>query len=157
MHLDRAPGPPWTTWTGPAVGAWITQIKKGFEIMPIKALRPCKASGCPELTSGRYCPAHGEYEKAVERGYDTRRGSTAERGYGGRWQRAREAHLRHYPLCVNCLRNGRTEPGTVVDHIKPHRGDMKLFWDSSNWQSLCQPCHDSWKQSQEKAGAFYVS
>ena len=21
---------------------------------------------------------------------------------------------------------------TVVDHIKPHRGDMKLFWDRGN-------------------------
>ena len=22
------------------------------------------------------------------------------------------------------------------------RGDQTLFWDESNWQSLCQPCHD---------------
>ena len=86
----------------------------------------------------------------MQRKYDTRRGSTAERGYGSRWQRAREMHLSNYPLCVECLRQGRTTAATVVDHIKPHRGDMHLFWDRSNWQSLCQPCHDSWKQSQEK-------
>jgi 5-methylcytosine-specific restriction protein A len=35
----------------------------------------------------------------------------------------------------------------VVDHIVPHRGDKKLFWDSSNWQALCdgqtgRGCHD---------------
>ena len=30
----------------------------------------------------------------------------------------------------------------VVDHIIPHRGDQKLFWDQNNWQSLCKSCHD---------------
>lgn len=30
----------------------------------------------------------------------------------------------------------------VVDHIKPHRGDKVLFWDSANWQPLCKECHD---------------
>ena len=29
---------------------------------------------------------------------------------------------------------------------------MKLFWDRANWQSLCKPCHDSWKQRLEKSG-----
>ncbi|MGN8738508.1 HNH endonuclease signature motif containing protein [Bilifractor sp. HCP3S3_D3] len=33
-------------------------------------------------------------------------------------------------------------PATVVDHIVPHRGDPKLFWDRSNWQALCKRCHD---------------
>lgn len=32
---------------------------------------------------------------------------------------------------------------TVVDHIKPHRGDQKLFWDRGNWQALCKSCHDN--------------
>ena len=31
---------------------------------------------------------------------------------------------------------------TVVDHIIPHRGDQKLFWDQNNWQALCKSCHD---------------
>ncbi|WP_197457685.1 HNH endonuclease signature motif containing protein, partial [Snodgrassella sp. CFCC 13594] len=39
---------------------------------------------------------------------------------------------------------------TVVDHIKPHCGDMKLFWNRNNWQSLCKGCHDSIKQAEEK-------
>jgi 5-methylcytosine-specific restriction protein A len=30
---------------------------------------------------------------------------------------------------------------TEVDHIIPHKGDMKLFWDSDNWQGLCKSCH----------------
>jgi 5-methylcytosine-specific restriction endonuclease McrA len=37
-----------------------------------------------------------------------------------------------------------------VDHITPHRGDLKLFWQRSNWQALCTPCHSGRKQSQEK-------
>ena len=37
---------------------------------------------------------------------------------------------------------------TVVDHIVPHRGDQKLFWDKSNWQPLCKACHDrkTWRE-----------
>ena len=31
---------------------------------------------------------------------------------------------------------------TVVDHIKPHRGEQKLFWDRSNWQPLCEHHHN---------------
>lgn len=38
--------------------------------------------------------------------------------------------------------NGRYVRATVVDHIKPHRGDQRLFWDEDNWQALCKECHD---------------
>jgi len=59
-------------------------------------------------------------------------------------QRARTAFLRDHPLCTGraCVENGRVTPATVVDHKTPHRGDMALFWDRSNWQSLCKTCHD---------------
>ena len=43
-------------------------------------------------------------------------------------------------------------PATVVDHIVPHKGDMALFWDKSNWQGLCAHCHNSHKQRREKSG-----
>ena len=73
---------------------------------------------------------------------DTRPGST-ERGYGSKWQRARRAYLSKHPLCVLCKANGRDEEARHVDHIIPHRGDMKLFWDESNWMSLCVPHHNA--------------
>jgi 5-methylcytosine-specific restriction endonuclease McrA len=38
----------------------------------------------------------------------------------------------------------------VVDHVVAHRGDHQKFWDPDNWQSLCQPHHDSAKQRQER-------
>ena len=37
----------------------------------------------------------------------------------------------------------------VCDHIKPHRGDPRLFWDRSNLQCLCKEHHDSVKQQLE--------
>lgn len=38
----------------------------------------------------------------------------------------------------------------VVDHIVPHRGDEKLFWDESNWQALCKRCHDSKTMTEDR-------
>jgi len=78
--------------------------------------------------------------------------SSAKRGYGYKWQKAREGYLRSHPLCIRCKDNGRVEPATVVDHKVPHKNDMKLFWDKSNWQPLCKHCHDSYKQRLEKSG-----
>ncbi len=80
------------------------------------------------------------------------RGSAASRGYNARWRKARATHLAKHPLCVRCEKEGRVTAATVVDHIVPHCGDSKLFWDTSNWQSLCKPHHDGAKQSEEKTG-----
>lgn len=95
-----------------------------------------------------------------------RRGSSTQRGYGYRWQLAREWHLREHPFCCMCSTHERPVPATVVDHIDPPRlgeakesGDplrikaaWKLFWQRANWQSLCKTCHDSAKQRLEKSG-----
>ena len=62
--------------------------------------------------------------------------------YDRRWRKARELFLQSNPLCVMCQDASMIEPATVVDHIKPHRGDQDLFWNQSNWQALCKSCHD---------------
>lgn len=80
------------------------------------------------------------------------RKSAAERGYNYRWQRYRESFLRKHPLCVYCQRRGRVTAATVVDHIVPHQGDSKLFWDKNNHQGLCATCHSAVKQAEEKSG-----
>lgn len=36
----------------------------------------------------------------------------------------------------------RLRPSQVVDHIIPHKGNMALFWDSTNWQAMHKECHD---------------
>ena len=79
----------------------------------------------------------------VKRTLDRQRPSAARRGYGPRWRRARAAYLARHPLCVWCLAEGRVEPATTVDHIVPHRGDQKLFWDEANWAAMCKHCHDA--------------
>ena len=40
------------------------------------------------------------------------------------------------------MAEGKYVKATVVDHIIPHRGDQKLFWDRGNWQALCKRHHD---------------
>ncbi|HYD79464.1 MAG TPA: HNH endonuclease [Paucimonas sp.] len=77
--------------------------------------------------------------------------TSAERGYDRRWRKARERFLQEHPLCVYCEAQGMTTAASVVDHRIPHRGDTILFWDKSNWQSLCKPCHDGRKQREEAA------
>jgi 5-methylcytosine-specific restriction protein A len=91
-------------------------------------------SRVPELRSG---------------GWRTDKMTTAERGYGAKWQRARDNYLRLHPLCVMCEAEGRVKVATVVDHRTPHRGDQVLFWDESQWQSLCATHHSSDKQRSE--------
>ena len=114
----------------------------GF-FMPNAAPKPCRHHGCSKLVhDGAYCVAHKRTKQIYS---EVRRGSSNERGYGYKWQQAREHFLRAHPLC-QCpeCREGmlRLLPATVVDHIIPHKGDMKLFWDSSNWQAMSKICHD---------------
>mgnify|MGYP007071604220 CR=1 FL=1 len=78
------------------------------------------------------------------------RPSANARGYDNRWQKARLSYLKRNPICVRCKDRGRAEAATVVDHITPHKGDARLFWDRSNWQPLCKACHDRKTASEDK-------
>jgi 5-methylcytosine-specific restriction enzyme A len=62
--------------------------------------------------------------------------------YGWRWQKYRKHYIAHHPLCAICEAEGRIEPATVVDHIKPHNLDAALFWDPDNHRALSKRCHD---------------
>ncbi len=75
--------------------------------------------------------------------------TSTQRGYGYRWQQARARYLSDNPLCAYCDQTGRTTTANVVDHKVPHHGDQKLFWDETNWQPLCKPCHDTVKAREE--------
>lgn len=69
------------------------------------------------------------------------RENSTQRGYGYAWQQYRAGFLKQHPLCVDCLRQDRTVEATVVDHVRPHRGNQGLFWDAANQQALCESCH----------------
>ena len=110
--------------------------------MPRRAKLPCRHPGCPNLTEAGspYCEQHRTaHPNSMVSGV---RPSAAKRGYGHRWQKAREIYLHKHPLCERCKEEGRYVMATVVDHIYPHQGNQKLFWDENNWQALCKRCHD---------------
>ena len=69
-----------------------------------------------------------------------------------RWKRRRAAFLQANPLCRMCEAQGRTTLATVVDHVKPHKGDEALFFDEENWQGLCATDHSAAKQEIDKSG-----
>lgn len=107
--------------------------------MPIRPKRPCNKPGCRNLTTERYCEEHA---KLYQQQQDRERGTAYQRGYNNRWRKARETYLKRNPLCRHCEDEGIVKAATVVDHIVPHRGDQKLFWDRDNWQPLCKQHHD---------------
>ena len=110
--------------------------------MPSAPARVCGSCGqafvgpCPTCTRAR----------------EQRRGSAAERGYGGRWRQQRAWFLARYGFCGDrpdglppvmsrCHDEGRVTPATQVDHVAPHRGDGGRFRDwRGNWQALCASC-----------------
>jgi hypothetical protein len=53
---------------------------------------------------------------------------------------------------VVCVDGKHERNAAVVDHIMPHRGDPRMFWDPRNLQTLAKWYHDSVKQSLEKRG-----
>lgn len=104
-----------------------------------KPLRPCNHAGCTTLTDDRLCDTH---KREYRREQDRWRGSASERGYTHQWHKARNRYLRDNPLCVHCKEDGIINEANVVDHIVPHKGNNELFWDESNWQSLCTRHHN---------------
>lgn len=98
----------------------------------MKPKKSCSFPGCGNTVElgVKWCEYH-------VRQYDKKRGSSYKRGYDARWQKARLLFLAEHPLCRFC-----GQAATVVDHIKPHRGDYDKFWDEDNWEALCTRCHN---------------
>lgn len=109
--------------------------------MPL--LKQCAYAGCFKLIPDgiRYCAKHAPIARDQEL-QRKRKGST-ERGYNYKWQKESKAFLKRNPLCEECKQRGLVTLAEVVDHIQPHKGDQKLFWNHDNWQALCKRCHDS--------------
>jgi 5-methylcytosine-specific restriction protein A len=106
--------------------------------MPNRAPRICP--WCHKATVGR-CPCRPKRKRAT----------AADRGYDAKWQMASRAYLVTHRRCKikgpSC--KGRA---TCVDHIMPHKGDMKLFWDRKNWQAACASCHS--RKTATKDGGY---
>lgn len=72
-----------------------------------------------------------------------------------RWRRLRKQQLARHPYCQCPHHKNEKVLAEVVDHIEPHKGDKRKFWNTRNLQSMTKSCHDSMKQSQERGGAGF--
>ena len=121
--------------------------------MPLKPGRPCRQPGCPHLANSQtgYCDQH---EEQAQRQADARRPNANQRGYNYRWQQYSKQYLTLHPLCAICQKKNPPviKAAQCVDHIIPHRGDPKLFWDPGNHQAACLTCNSEKAAIEE--GAF---
>ena len=72
------------------------------------------------------------------------------------WRRLREHQLALQPLCEFCLITEDITAAEVVDHKRKHDGNLDLFFDPSNLQSLCKHHHDSAKQMIERGKKVFT-
>lgn len=113
--------------------------------MALKPPKPCRHPGCNALTNAGYCPVHKPKK--------SRRESEAWHGMYSLpiWtDKLRPEQLFREPFCRVCAKRNMRTYATVVDHVIPHRGDMGLFADPGNLQSLCVQHHNA-KSAKEKA------
>ena len=111
--------------------------------MPDAAKTPCRARGCIGYAVAEgYCAKHRNYRADMAPPREYRRYHRLVS-----YQESRAAWLMTHPLCATC-----GEPGNVLDHITPHKGDRAKYFDQDNWQTLCKTCHDA-KTYAETRGA----
>lgn len=71
------------------------------------------------------------------------------------WQRLRERVLvrdRYTCQRPGCGRLIVERKQAIVHHKRPHKGDRRLFFDETNCEVTCKPCHDGEVQSAERRG-----
>ena len=101
----------------------------------------------------QFRPPGMKSKKAARAVYGKKRKSARKRGYTASWDAAAKAHRAGEPLCQYCLKlDGRVTAAALVDHLYPHKGNMRLFWDRIFWISSCRNCHDVMKQAVERQG-----
>ncbi len=96
------------------------------------------ACGC-SVPKGSRCIHEQARTTARQRVNDDKRGSAASRGYDHAWAKESKAFLAlsGNDLCA-C---GCGRPANMVDHKIAPKGDMRLFWDRSNWQPFNGLCN----------------
>ncbi len=111
--------------------------------MPMKPLKPCKHIGCNQLTRSTRCEEHTIHHKKETNKHIYNNRASYHHWYAKpSWKQLRTSMLIQHPLCASCLLTNTYTPSTIVDHIRPHKGDIHLFYDIDNLQTLCKRCHD---------------
>lgn len=112
-------------------------------------MQMCHYAGCDRICKDYYCSIHKpiiekqkqEREKKVSKTLfkNTKRRYSGEYNnlyHSAMWKALRKNHLIAFPRCAIC-----NAPATVVDHIQAHKGNLNLFMEANNLQSLCKSCH----------------
>jgi 5-methylcytosine-specific restriction protein A len=68
--------------------------------------------------------------------------TTKQRGYGADWKDLSERYRAQYPLCEDCLKEGKVTPSSEVHHIVPISDDPSLRLTWTNLVALCNNCHN---------------
>jgi len=90
--------------------------------------------GCAHLARGRRCPRHAVETEHARPNYALRRWYRTPQ-----WKALRARVLREQAYqCADC---GHVVAALEVDHLVKHEGNPRLFWDRTNVQALCRPCH----------------
>lgn len=76
-------------------------------------------------------------KKPQARTYRPKQKSAASKGYDSDWRKYRYRFLHYNPKCYRC--GSKSE---VVDHLRAHKGDEKLFRQLDNHIPLCTKCHN---------------
>lgn len=84
------------------------------------------------------------------------RPNPSRRGYTYRWKLAALRYRKHHTACAMFGIDPKcTGVATCVDHIKPHGGEKRGFFDKRNWQALCTGCHNR-KTARERSSGLKV-
>lgn len=87
----------------------------------------------------RPCPGHGSGQPTSS---ERRATEPGKRLYDQqRWRKASRRFLVAHPLCIDCEAAGLIQLSAHVDHEVPHKGNVALFWDETNWRARCATCH----------------
>jgi 5-methylcytosine-specific restriction protein A len=87
-------------------------------------------------------PKRTEAAREADKEYNRRKRDKKSQGFyeSDAWRNLRKQQINRQPLCEMCLKEGRYEKATAVDHITEIRkGGARL--DIENLQSLCWSCH----------------
>jgi len=91
------------------------------------------------VPKGQKCPCQLRSSKERQATNDARRGSATQRGYNADWTRESKAYLSQLGNALCACGCGRI--ADMVDHKIAPKGDMRLFWDRSNWQPFNGLCN----------------
>lgn len=95
-------------------------------------------------------PGH-KTRKEANREYDQRRSEDAVRRlyHTSRWRALRAFILNRDPYCSRCDAKGISTPSDTVNHIVKAKDDPDRFYDETNLEGVCTPCHSSDIQREE--------